>query len=118
MYKQIQPYLYDGTEHSQAIRAGNDRPMSEYYKPTPPELLKLDTIRRIKEETIPDRSIRMMRIIVSDDRYEDLIVKPEEAEEIKMLLLKNNLPDETAQELHALTAAVRDLWTLLKARMH
>ena len=118
MYKQIQPYLYDGTGHSQAIRAGNDRPMSEYYKPTPPVLLRLDTIRYIKEETIPDGSVRLIRLCVSDDRHEDLTVKPEEAEEIKMLLLKNNLPDETAQELHALTAAVRDLWTLLKARMH
>ena len=118
MYKEIHPYKYDAYGHAHAMKRGEKRPMSEFFTETSPVLLRLDTIRYIKEETIPDGSVRLIRLCVSDDRHEDLTVKPEEAEEIKMLLLKNNLPDETAQELHALTAAVRDLWTLLKARMH
>lgn len=117
MYKEIHPYKYDAYGHAHAMKRGEKRPMSEFFTETSPELLRLDTIRRIKEETIPDGSIRLIRLCVSDDWHEDLIVKPEEAEEIKKLLPKGASQDEIAQELHALTMAIRDLWTLLRARM-
>lgn len=49
---------------------------------------------------------------------EECIVSEEEANEIKKMLLSSNAAESLTKEIKTLTGAVRDLWTLLRARLH
>lgn len=115
-YKDIHPLRYDGGEHMLDAQRGTILPESSYYKPCGTVLLRLDTIRQICEEHIQDGSISLKRIVVSDDHHEDLVVSSEEADEIAQTLRKNSA-DAFAGEIRSLTLAIRDLWTLLRARL-
>lgn len=117
MYKEIHPFFFDAMEQMAVLRNDTNHPVVEFYKPRPSIVLRLDTIRQIREEHVPDGSGSFARIVVSDDYHDDIIVRSEEAEQIKTALLKQESKNETAQELHALTGAVRSLWELLRARL-
>ena len=82
-------------------------------------LLKLDTIRMVRTETFSyqDDTFTYGRLSISEVQDDDLLVSLEEAEQIKKELLSNQKKDSLSTEVSHLTAAVRDLWNLLRARM-
>ena len=54
---------------------------------------------------------------MTDSYQDDILVTTDEADAIKKKLLSSMGKNELAGEVRALTAAVRDLWNLLRARM-
>lgn len=116
MYKELHPFYYDPMMfHSLGTNA--ELKAKDYFKPAPVILLKLDTIRRIRPNGMSDETLSLYDLVVSDDFHDNVTVNEIEAEEIKKILVKdtgNSLP----KEISFLTAAVRDLWTLLRARLH
>ena len=117
MYKEVHPYYVDYGEQYKASRTGEKRPLSDFYKEGDKVTQRLDTIKRVCTEKVPDDSIKLMRLCIGEDHSEDLVVTPEEGEEINNLLLKMN-GSPLAKEIPMLTKAIRDLWELLRARLH
>ena len=115
MYTEIHPLFHDTAAERTDCFSNQHKPSSEYYKSAEPQILRLDTIRRIVPEST-DGSINLRRICISEDHLEDIIVTQEEADRIQKTILKGN-PDSLSNNIQALTAAVRDLWQLLRARM-
>ena len=114
MYKEIHPYFFDSVAWNQ-LGFAPDKQSKDFMKEALPRFIKLDIIRQISSSGHEGYS----RISVSDDYTSDIIVKNEEADEIKAILLKQDKSkdDSVAQELSHLTMAIRDLWNLLRARM-
>ncbi len=81
---------------------------------------KIKVIKRLEDV----REIRPARysnyIVTFDDPYgkEECIVSEQEANEIKKMLLSSNAVESLTKEIKTLTGTVRDLWTLLRARLH
>ena len=123
MYKEIHPYYRDSATESSDVMTGTMRNPADYYKAGEPVVLRLDTIRQIRRQrdydpaTKSDRHCGFSRFVVSDDYLQDIIIKTEEADEITKALTKDS-GGNLAKEVSCLTAAVRDLWNLLRARMH
>lgn len=115
MYKEITPYyrlffgLYD------KCQGKSDK---ELYQACPPRLLRLDTILRAMPEQT-DGTIELMRLVVSDDHTDDILIAGREYEAIRKTLLAQSAPERksTDLELSHLTAAIRDLTLLLRARL-
>lgn len=116
MYKEIHPFYYDSSTAHVKVRTGKNRLTKDYYIPAEPRVLRLDVIRQIIPVAIPDGSVKLHSIQVSDERLEDIIVSEEEATEIKKTLLKQSR-EKLPSEVSHLTAAIRDLYTLLRARL-
>ena len=86
--------------------------IAQEWKPnSEPIFLRLDTISQIRS-----KSSEVKRIILSTGQ--EVNISSEEAEEIKKALLSGQKKDTLSEEVSHLTAAVRDLWNLLRARMH
>ena len=88
------------------------------WKQLPPRVLNLNIIQTLSE-TSPDEKIgKMFRISISDDYLQDIIIAQDEAEMIKKKLLSNaSGTNGLESSLSALTLAIRDLWSLLRARL-
>ncbi len=111
MYRKIQPYYYDSMLAHDDIVRGISRPSAEYYKKADHKMtIRLDTIRMVIE--LPDH----FKLRMTDTYEDDITVSKEEGEAINKELLKMG-GSALASEVSALTAAVRDLWNLLRARM-
>ena len=110
MYIEIHPYHYTPGYSLDTV------PMKELYQPGDPVIIRLDTIRKVTS-TSPDSSCKFVRLCVSDDHLEDLLVLPEEGDLICKKLLAAGSENKLSKESEALTAAVRSLWELLRARM-
>lgn len=88
------------------------------WKQRPPMILNLDIIRTLSETTPDEKIGKMFRITISDDFLQDIIIAQDEAEMIKKKLLSNaSGTNGLESSLSALTLAIRDLWTLLRARL-
>ena len=112
---EIHPFFYDATAEITAHLSGSKPADPEaFFKPMPPKIIRLDLIR----EMCPHGTGSVQRLSVSDNHQDDIIVSGEEAVEIKKALLSDSSSDGLQKEVRALTAAIRDLWQLLRARMH
>ena len=116
MYKEIHPYVQDTLARKNDFLAGVSKPSTEYFRQTESMVLETGTIRRMIPENPPDGSIRLTRLVISDDRTEDILIGGDEAEQIKKTLLAGKT-DNLAKEVERLASAVRSLWELLRARM-
>lgn len=117
MYLEIHTVWYDAAMSFASSQADRKDPISTFYHPGPERVIRLETIRMLTKEPASDGSIVVGRLKVSDDHLEDILVPEEEADRIKKKLLSGSSASLSA-EVQALTAAVRDLWQLLRARMH
>ena len=61
-------------------------------------------------------NMELARLNLTESHQDDVIVMQGDAERIRKELLKDG--DGLAGEVRALTAAVRDLWNLLRVRLH
>lgn len=105
MYKEIHPLtpkLKSNTEG--AIEE------IEWEQGQNPILLRLNTIREIRND-----DSNLERLVI--DNRQDVFVTTDEAEQIKKALLSDK-KDSLSTEVSHLTTAIRDLWNLLRARMH
>ena len=110
MYKEITTYtVYDGPYDNKRVEENG------------PVLLNLNTIQVIFKNTytIKKKKYELMHLVTGpEDAY---LVSVEEGEAIKKMLLSQNEPtpqnNRLAEEVSHLTAAIRDLWNLLRARM-
>ena len=116
-YIEIHPFWYDSVTVSNEMFSENKRPQKEYYHPAEPQVIRIDTIKRIKKEYISDDSIDLKRLVISDDYHDDIIVSAEEAESIKAKLLFPSRQDGLAKQIEGLTVAIRELRDLLRARL-
>lgn len=104
MYKEIHPYYNDTREPD----------LEKCYKPCKqPVLIKLENI----DEIIPTVNDGL-KCLVIDKSVDNYIVNDAEAAEIREILLKKSPESQLAREVSSLTSAVRDLWSLLRTRMH
>ena len=122
MYIEINPIWYDSAEEFNAsILSGEEKtPSANFYKKASKTLLRIDTIRQIREQETYDKSLKYCRVVVSDDHTEDILLTMEEGTFIKEKLkeLTKNGTDKLSQEIYALTTAIRNLHELLRARLH
>lgn len=118
MYVEIHPYFHDAIKERQHLFDENKLPRSEFYAPGKPQTIRLDIIRRIIEEHVEDGSIALSRLQITDSYQDDILVTTSEAETINKKLLSSWGKNELTDEVRALTAAIRDLWNLLRARLH
>lgn len=116
MYKEIHPFFFDSATSINDVHSGLQRNEKEYYKPGLPRVIRLEDIRQIVPQTLTDNTVGFTCLEVSDDYHDNILVSVEEGEQIKNTLLKSS-GDTLAKEVQLLTAAVRDLWNLLRARM-
>lgn len=116
MYIEIHPFFHNSLAESNAQLQNQKKPSSEFYEQTDPIVIRLDTIKQIRQEIPFDRSCVFTRLVVSDDYHNDIIISTQEGETIKKKLLQHG--NELAKEVNMLTTAVRDLWTLLRNRLH
>lgn len=116
MYKEITPYCLTFFTFQSEAQGKNDK---ELYQAYPPRLLRLDTILRAKPVQT-DGTIELVCLIVSDDHADDILITKEEYKEIRKTLLAASAPEGKSNdsELSRLTAAIRDLTLLLRARLH
>lgn len=112
MYKEIHPYFYDTFSAMNDVHGNVRKSETDYYKPAKPIVLKIEEIKQI----ISNEEESFVRLKVNDDYQNDIIIPKEEGEEIKKLLLRNS-SDELAKEVERLTASIRDMYTLLRARL-
>ena len=103
MYKKIHPYFYN------QIKNG--------FEPCEEKIIRLDSIRIMEKQCVPDGSIDLVRLHVSDDHLEDILIPQEEADSIKQDLLSEKKENPVADELSRLTTAIRELKELLRARL-
>ena len=115
MYRKVTPFTYDPAAHREA---GLSRPAADFYKPGDKITLGLDTIKQVRSDGATDASggKPFSRLIVSDNHHDDIIVTKTEADAIDKALL-NDGGSQLASEVAHLTAAVRDLWQLLRTRL-
>jgi len=120
MYKEIHPLYYDRQVWMTVNHEQSKRPKEKaFYKKAEPRLINLACIRQIRPETVLDASIKLVRLYVSDDHLEDIIVSKKEGDEIKKILMEGGAGnDPLAEEVKKLTRTVRDLTELLRARLH
>lgn len=116
MYKEITPYYRLFFGFCDECQGKSDK---ELYQACPPRLLRLDTILRAKPVQT-DGTIELVRLVVSDDHTDDILIAGQEYEAIRKTLLAQSAPEgkSTDSELSHLTAAIRDLTLLLRARLH
>lgn len=128
MYIEIHPFFYDTfavrrdmhayLEDSKGTPSNKfaETPQSAYYIPMDSQVIRLDAIRRMYPEAVSDDSVKLTRLAMTENPQDDILISAEEAEEIKKKLLKGQ--DRALEnEISHLTAAIRDLWQLLRARM-
>jgi hypothetical protein len=60
----------------------------------------------------------LTRLNVSDDHCEDIFVSKQEGEAIRELLLRNSVDGGLAREVDILSKTIRNLYELLRARLH
>lgn len=122
MYIEINPIWYDSAEEfNTSILSGEEKtPSANFYKKAPKMLLRIDTIRQIREQETYDKSLKYYRVVVSDDHTEDILLTMEEGTLIKekLIELTKNGTDKLSQEIYALTISIRNLHELLRARLH
>ena len=118
MHKTIHPFYYDSSAVSESVRAGEKRAESDFYLPGESELISLDIIRRIRPMQMTSNDVPFKRLVISEDHHDDIIVSLTEANEIEKELLKCSSLNSLAKEVNTLTIAIRDLWNLLRARLH
>lgn len=118
MFKEIQTIYLDSAAMMNEFNAGMSRTKkdSEYYRKGVSLTLRLDTIKQLRKETSADSSLSYYRLRVSDDYHDDILVSEEQGEKIKEALLKTKEP--IATELSVLSTAIRNLYELLRARLH
>lgn len=116
-YTEINRINIDQIKRARAAVKGEPAPLSECITVTGTETIRLDIIRRITDENTGDEEPKLSRIIISEDHTEDIIVRREEADAIKKTLLTK---DGVAlyKAVDSLTRTIRDLYNLLRARMH
>lgn len=116
MYKEITPYYQLFFGLCDECQGKSDK---ELYQACPPRLLRLDTILQATPMQT-DGTIELVRLVVSDDHADDILIAKEEYEEIRKTLLAASAPEGKSNdsELSRLTSAIRDLTLLLRARLH
>lgn len=126
MYKEIQPYCpkqdpYTTEEFIESLEDSSKLHPAYYAKKGSPIVIRLEDIKRMESAPLLHDGLRMTKICISnvhDEYVEDIIVSAEEGDAIKKMLLEPAQKDALSQEVHYLTTAVRDLWQLLRARLH
>ena len=103
-YIEIHPFWYDSVTVSNEMFRENKRPQKEYYHSAEPQVIRIDTIKRIKGEYVSDDSINLKRLVISDDYHDDILVSEEQGEKIKETLLKTKEP--IAAELSILSGGI------------
>lgn len=116
MFKQIQPFYIENFLMDNDCMSGRVLAEKEYYRKAEPFFLDLGTIKQVRPVKLSDGSGEFTRLVVSNNHTNDIIVSKEEGDEIVRVLLKKDT--SLADEIHSLMTAVRDLWNLLRARMH
>lgn len=116
MYKEITPYYRLFFGFFDECKGKSDK---ELYQACPPMLLRLDTILSAMPWQT-DGTIELVRLVVSDNHTDDILIAAREYEAIRKTLLAQSAPEgkSTDSELSHLTAAIRDLTLLLRARLH
>lgn len=112
MYIEVHPVIFDNISW---INNRQDK-QADHYKDGEPVILRTDTIRKMNRQDSPDKSITLYRIEISEDYHEDLLVTIEEGEKIKKTLLKNDA--SLSKEISTLSTVIRNLYELLRARLH
>ena len=107
MYKELHPYYRDFNPPYQIL------PATEIT-------LNLSTIKSIRKDTIaPDPEGGFYHFITwTDDYHDNLMISQKEADEVKKTIMRNSPEENLSESVRQLTTAVRDLWNLLRARMH
>ena len=119
MYIEIHPIFYDRTAAFNSGLIENQKtPDSAFNKQMPPCIIRLDTIRKIREEKTYDASLTYFRISISDDHLEDILVPAEEGEKLKKKLTAPGSQDGLTEAIGALNTTLRSLYDLLRARLH
>lgn len=115
MYKEITPYYRLFFGFFDNVQGKSDK---ELYQACPPMLLRLDTILSAMPWRT-DGTIELVRLVVSDNHKDDILITGQEYEAIRKTLLAQSAPERksTDSELSHLTAAIRDLTLLLRARL-
>ena len=117
-YAEIHPVYRNQQEEMQSVHNGARKPVSEFLFEGEPIVINLNTILQIRDESLPDGSAKLNRLVISlTDHNEDIIIRKEEADNIKKQLIRDG-GDATAKELGTLNVVLRDLWSLLRARLH
>lgn len=111
MYIEIHPYYYTPSYTLDPV------PIKDLYQKGRPVIIRLDTIRKLSHNPSPDGTCEFTRLNMSEDHADDILILPEEGKRIRTRLLALNTPRGLPKEVEALTAAVRSLWELLRARM-
>ena len=111
MYKEIHPLFYDTMSERSGELSVN------FIHPMKPTVIRLDTIRQVRQRTLFDGTEGYADLIVSDDYHDNILVTKAEADEITRDLLKSP-GDGLASAVTSLTASVNRLYELLRARMH
>lgn len=119
MYIEIHPLFYDtAAAFNTSFNESQKTPDSAFYKQMPPCVIQLDAIRKLSEEKTFDKSLTYFRISISDDHHEDILVPADEGEKLKKKLTAPGGQDELTQAIGALNTTLRNLYDLLRARLH
>ncbi len=120
MYKEIHPYFHDSSAAAQNVFVSEEkrRPDKDFWSEAPARTIDLSIIRQLQPETTPDKSLELTRLNVSDDHCEDIFVSKQEGEAIRELLLRNSVDGGLAREVDILSKTIRNLYELLRARLH
>lgn len=119
MYIEIHPLFYDSAAaFNTNFNESQKTPDSAYYKQMPPCIIRLDTIRKLSEENTYDKSLKYFRIKISDDCHEDILVPADEGEKLKKRLTATGGQDSLTEAIGVLNTTLRNLYDLLRARLH
>ena len=111
MFTEVHTFYYDS---SKSLAGTQDKDLYVPHKDT--TVINTECIRQvIKMKT--DGTVQLSRIKMSDDYHDDIIIPQNEADQITKKLLAGN-DNDLAKEVHTLSVAVRELWNLLRARLH
>ena len=112
MYLEIHPYWYDAMLARSDTYYDIKKPEKSYYKPGKPQIIRLDTIRRITPQ-VNDKNDNVVfkSLVITEDYHDNIIVSAEEAEIIEQKLI--SLGDNTSKQLERMAKALESLCEIL-----
>jgi len=117
MHIEITPYWFDAVTCLNDVPSGNTKVNNDYYKKGEPIVIKLEDIKRLSPSPAGDSTNSLTRLKFSDDYHDDILVSAEEGQKIKKMLL--NMPEnDLTKEIRTLNMTLRNLYDLLRARLH
>lgn len=117
MHMVIHPYERNRKKEMESTARGENRAIADFYEPRGQIIFNINHVLYLKPEPVADKSIGLSRIVVDLPNLSDIIITNDEANQMAKLLLKGE-NGEVAENCSYLVAAIRDLWNLLRARMH